>query len=267
MDNTSSVAIDGVMIQGGNSNGSGGGIYVFITSETASFSLTDAVIQANQTNGQGGGLYIGAGLGSAILDRVTIYSNQAQNGGGIFYTDQYGAGQDKLELTNVTIYSNTATSTGGGIYVAGSGGGITATNVTIAKNKAGTSGGNIYNDNATVRLKNTIVADGISDDCTGNTGWSITSLGHNLDSDGSCGLNATGDITNTDPLLDSQLRDNGGSMETLALLEGSPALNQCADCPSIDQRGWTRVTSGPCDIGAYERWVPELYLPVVLKKE
>ena len=84
---------------------------------------------------------MGAGIGSAILDRVTIYNNQAQNGGGILYYDQYGAGQDGLELTNVTIYSNTATSSGGGIYVDGSGGGITETNVTIAENKAGTNGG------------------------------------------------------------------------------------------------------------------------------
>ncbi len=268
--NTSSVAIEGVTIQGGNSSDYGGGIYVEITSETASFTLRDVVIQNNRVGDHdyGGGLYLGSGTGHTTLDRVTIYNNRANYGGGIYYTDQYGVGQDGLVLINVTIYSNTAGSTGGGLYASvASGGGITATNVTIAKNKAGTQGANIYNGGAHLRLKNTIVANGIShDDCDGSGGPNITSLGYNLDSDGSCGLNATGDITNTDPLLDSQLRDNGGSIVTLALLGGSPAINAGSGCPPADQRGVSRIVA--CDIGAYEfdSYIP-IYLPLLLKKE
>ncbi len=264
-DNTTSVTVEGVTIQGGNISGSGGaGIYMLAVSEDASFTLRDVVIRNNQTNSSGGGLRILEGIGSAILDRVTIYNNQAQNGGGIHYNDSYGAGKDKLELTNVTIYSNTATSTGGGLYASGSGGGITATNVTIAQNKAGTSGGNIYNGGTIIRLKNTIVANGINNDCAGSAGPQITSLGHNLASDNSCSLGGSGDMNNTDPLLDSQLRYNNGTMPTLALLDNSPAINTGSGCPDADQRGFPRLST--CDIGALEYGTP-IYLPLFLKLE
>ncbi len=264
--NTSSVAIDGVTIQGGNGNRNGGGIFVSFFSDTASFSLTDAVIQHNQVGAySGGGLYLGDGTGHTTLERVTVYNNQAAYGGGIYYTDQYGEGQDGLILTNVTIYSNTAQHNGGGLYAYGYGGGITATNVTIAENKAVTYNfGNIYNFGTTVRLQNTIVADGIGQDCGGNPSANITSLGHNLASDNSCSLGGTGDMNNTDPLLDSQLRYSGSTMPTLALLGDSPAINEGSGCPDADQRGWLRV--GPCDIGAYE-YPAVVSLPLVLKNE
>ncbi len=264
-DNTSSVAIEGVTIQGGNGNDYGGGIYVQIPSETASFSLKDAVIQNNQVGDHdyGGGLYLGS-AGHTTLERVTVYNNWGYYGGGIYYTDQYGDGQDGLTLINVTIYSNTAGFVGGGLYAYGSGGGVTATNVTIANNKGVSSSGNIYNYGTTIRLQNTIIADGINNDCGGNPSPDITSLGYNMASDSSCNLGGTGDMNNTDPLLDSQLRYNGSTMPTLALLDNSPAINEGSGCPDTDQRGWSRV--GPCDIGAYE--YPTLgYLPLVLKNE
>ena len=267
-DNTMSVAIEGVTIQGGNCNCSGGGIYVEITSETASFSLRDVVIQNNQVSGSysGGGLYLGSGTGHTTLERVTIYNNQGYYGGGIYYIDQYGVGQDGLVLTNVTIYSNTAGFTGGGLYAYGSGGGITATNVTIAKNKAVTyPQGNIYNYGTIIRLKNTIIADGINLDCGGNPSSNITSLGYNLASDNSCNLTGTLDMNSTDPLLDSQLRYNGGTMPTLALLDNSPAIDKGSGCPDTDQRGFPRL--GPCDIGAFEYAEWDLSLPLVLKNE
>lgn len=57
---------------------------------------------------------------------------------------------------------------------------------------------------------------------TNCAGDSITSSGHNLDSDGSCSLGAPGDQV-ADPQL-GPLRDNGGPTETRALLfDGSKA--------------------------------------------
>jgi CSLREA domain-containing protein len=260
--NTSSVAIEGVTIQGGN-GGYGGGIYVQITSENASFSLKDAVVQHNQSTVYGGGLYLGEGTGSTTLQRVTIYDNRSNYGGGIYYTDQYGAGKDNLGLINVTIYSNTAQFTGGGLYAGGSGGGIGALNMTIAQNK-GTSGGNIYNAGTIVRLKNTVLDDGLPTDCWGNPSANIKSLGYNLSSDNSCNLTGTLDVNNTDPLLDSQLQYHGSAMPTLALLDNSPAIDQGSGCPDTDQRGWLRV--GPCDRGAYE-YPASVSLPLVLKRD
>jgi hypothetical protein len=52
-----------------------------------------------------------------------------------------------------------------------------------------------------------------------------------------------------DPFL-GDLDDNGGPSQTEALDTTSPAIDQGADCPDIDQRGESR--SEPCDLGAYE---------------
>jgi len=46
------------------------------------------------------------------------------------------------------------------------------------------------------------------------------------------------------------LGDNGGPTETMALPEGSPAIDVGADCPERDQRGEARA--GECDSGAFE---------------
>ena len=129
------------------------------------------------------------------------------------------------------------------------------TNITINANDA-LFGGGLYNSGQ-ITVANSIIANSPNGgDCS--LGWMITSLGHNLGSDGSCGLTATGDITNTNPLLGS-LKDNGGPTLTHALLKSSPALdagdNTICQAPlvnSIDQRGITRLQGEACDIGAFE---------------
>jgi hypothetical protein len=54
------------------------------------------------------------------------------------------------------------------------------------------------------------------------------------------------------------LADNGGPTKTVALLEGSPAIDAGADsgCPPTDQRGFPRPLGAHCDIGAYEGSLP-----------
>jgi hypothetical protein len=99
----------------------------------------------------------------------------------------------------------------------------------------------------------------------GATGGNITSflgtvnsLGYNLSSDDGGGfLTATGDQTNTNPML-GPLQDNGGPTFTCALLPGSPAINagdpNFTPPPDFDQRGpgFPRVVCGRIDIGAFE---------------
>jgi hypothetical protein len=100
-----------------------------------------------------------------------------------------------------------------------------------------------------------------------NTG--LTSAGYNLDSDTSCGLNATGDITNTDPLLGPLTNDGGVWVHPL--LEGSPAIDAgdpaFSPPPEYDQRGpgFPRVIGGRVDIGAYEVAGSSIYLPLIVK--
>jgi hypothetical protein len=122
-------------------------------------------------------------------------------------------------------------------------------------------------------VRNTLVT-GNEPDCLFS---SIASLGHNLDSDGSCGLTDPTDLSNVDPLL-GPLQHNGGPTPTHALLPGSLALDAIppADCvydddgdpatPEValttDQRGAARPRDGDgvaptgCDIGSYEEAPP-----------
>ena len=136
---------------------------------------------------------------------------------------------------------------GGGIHNSGE---LTLTNSTVSGNSAPNGAG--IASFGTAQLTNTIVANNpAGSDCRGP---SVTSLGHNLDSDGTCGLNAAGDLPNTDPLL-GPLQDNSGPTFTHALLPGSPAIDASDDtsAPATDQRGVPRSQGPQSDIGAYAR--------------
>ena len=120
----------------------------------------------------------------------------------------------------------------------------------------GGSGGGIVNA-GTAGLTNTIIANNLTGgDCGG---IAPSSLGHNLDSDGTCSLSGPGDLSGVNPLL-GPLQDNGGATFTIALLPGSPAIDAGNDlaCPATDQRGFPRPRDGDgddievCDMGAYE---------------
>jgi CSLREA domain-containing protein len=230
----------------------------------------------------------GGGLcndGVASITDSTFSDNQGYIGGGIENTGV-------ITITNSTISGNSTFWYGGGLYNTGvasiinssislnsvgqgSGGGISNTgimsivNSTVSSNSAPTGGGIRGED--TVFLANTIIANNqMGGDCIGT----IADNGHNLDSDGSCGLDAAkGSLLNTDPLL-GPLQDNGGPTLTHALLWGSPAIDASANegCPATDQRGVTRPVDGNrdglavCDIGSFEFNQTEIsFLPIVLK--
>ena len=112
------------------------------------------------------------------------------------------------------------------------------------------------NNGGSLTLVNAIIANNTGGDCL----FAVSSLGHNLDSDGTCNLTATGDLSNTDPLL-GPLQDNGGPTFTHTLLPGSPAidaipLEACTDKDgnpiTTDQRGVLRPQGAACDLGAFE---------------
>ena len=162
-----------------------------------------------------------------------------------------------MVVVNSTISGNRGV-LGGGIFnrnpdETSEGEGVRVINTTISANQAG-AGGGIYNFIGEVRLVNTIVAGNEDEsgrgDCAGNA---VLSEGHNLDGDGSCGLEAEGDLSGADPRL-GPLGDNGGLTETLALEVGSPAVDAGDDsaCPAVDQRGVARPAGEGCDMGAFE---------------
>jgi hypothetical protein len=172
-------------------------------------------------------------------------------------------------VTIVTLLIPEISGYGGGIDHRG-GAELTIINSTITKNHAVKGGGGIGAGQGylpiseqlplgRVILHNTIIAGNTSGEGSANCRTNqdpFESLGHNLATDGTCFLTATGDKPNTNPLL-ALLADNGGPTRTLALLPGSPAIDGGDNdgCPETDQRGTPRPQGAACDIGAFE-YVP-----------
>ena len=203
--------------------------------------LDSTVTINNSTISENAGGYYGAfaNNGIAFINDSAIINNSGDYTGGI---DNSGT----MTITNSTVSGNSSGGIGNGAS-----GVLSISNSTIT----GHTSRGLRNTTNAVTLKNTIVANN-GDDCLNP----VTSAGHNLDSDGSCGLAADGDISNTNPLL-GPLADNGGSTFTHALLPGSPAIDAgSSDCPppATDQRGIARPGDGDgdgtatCDIGAFE---------------
>ena len=224
-----------------NTATSGGGI--FNEGVGAKANLHEVRITNNKATASGGGVF---NNGLMIIDGSTIDHNESTSGGGI---EHFGG---NLHLTNDTLSSNSASDNGGGLYNESN---AILTNVTFNGNSTdnAANGGNIFNDNAQLSFENSLLANAAIDGNCVNSGGSLNSLGHNLDSGNTCGFNAAGDIINADPLL-GPLQDNGGPTWTEALLPGSPAIDHAdnATCPATDQRELPRPQGTICDIGAFE---------------
>jgi predicted outer membrane repeat protein len=204
----------------------------------------------------GGGITIG---GDASVTKSTFSGNSAVLGGGI-YLDA----SDKANVTNSTFSGNSATEAGGGIYKKVQSGSLTVTNSTFSGNTASNFGGALFGENV-ISLNSTILANSTSG---GNCAGMIADGGYNISDDSSCNFAKTGTANNGDsvnPLLAAGLDDNGGPTQTIALLQGSPAIDaiplaNCTDQSSppiaitADQRGMPRPDGqeSVCDIGAYE---------------
>ena len=155
---------------------------------------------------------------------------------------------------------------------------LTAVNVTIAENDVGSSGtgGGLEAAGGTATLDNTIVAanlagnvsSGTPSDITLGSGAVSSSSSHNLIGTGGSGGLTGGtngnqvDVATADLDLGT-LGDNGGPTLTIALLQGSPAIDggstsiSGVTVPATDQRGALRGPTGlnagsTVDIGAYE---------------
>jgi hypothetical protein len=285
-DGTASAHLSDMTITGGDSTAGGsqeidlgGGIL-----NKGKITLDRVAIVANLADG-GGGMFSIPGTDPVIRDSL-IAGNRGYSGGGL----RLDAGG---EITNTTITGNTLltlppdwpTTKPVGVVVptvdeiSGWGGGIdnrggddvVIVNSTITGNHAVKGGGGVATGQGyapvseqialgRVTLRNTIVAGNTSDAGTRDCHVKdqvIASLGHNLDSDGSCFLTAAGDHPKSDPQL-AALADNGGPTRTLALRPGSPAIDGggAEGCPKADQRGIARTAGAACDIGAFEYVAP-----------
>jgi len=259
----------------GDGGGYGGGIFIDADdSGNAMLQVTNSTFSGNSASGSSGGfggaIYNSEGFyGSATLQVAgsTLSGNSASGdsggyGGGI-YNGLGQSGNATAQIANSTLSGNSASGAGGGLGGAcyNDNSTLTLSNSTLSANSAD-SGGGIYNDgsldSATLMIANAILDGGIVGENIYNDSGVVASEGYNLSSDNGSGyLTATGDKTNTDPML-GPLANYGGSTLTHALRQGSPAIDagnpSLSVPPAFDQRGpgFPRVQGGRIDIGAYE---------------
>jgi len=120
--------LDGFTITGGNTDGSGGGMY----NENCSPTVTNCTFSGNRADGSGGGMY--NWYSSAIVTNCTFSANTAGYGGGMYNRE------GSPTLANCTFSGNTTdVGTGGGMY--NYGGSPTVANCSFSGNTASGSGG------------------------------------------------------------------------------------------------------------------------------
>jgi hypothetical protein len=247
-DNTAgSGGMGATQLSHGGLGGSGGGIY---NDNGGTFTILDSTIVGNSAGAGGPGQQGGPGPGDG------------GNGGGIASNTGNTSG---ISLTNVTIYGNEAGAGGPANTIPasspgspGTGGGIDGpaamAYVTVAGNQApqGAQGAaiasNFLSETASVIADN---GAGSPTSCVlaGGTTGDLNDIAY-PPSSGCPGLVANPDL--------GPLQLNGGTVETVALLAGSPAIDYApasTECPATDARGVTRPQGPACDAGAYE-WAP-----------
>ncbi|MEP6821844.1 MAG: choice-of-anchor Q domain-containing protein [Chthoniobacterales bacterium] len=255
------VTFSGLTITKGNPNHDGGGFYV--DSQSTLF-LSNAVVTGNFANsaggipGNGGGIAVeGTGVPAANFSNTTISGNSATGSAGGIYISS-----GTLDLNNCTVSGNSAGMNGGGIVPGGT---TRLFNDTIANNTAA-NGGGVRNGGSSVTGRNTIIAKNTASTSNPDFAGTLTSEGYNLIGNTTGTVitgTTTGNILNVNPLL-GPLQDNGGPTPTLALLTGSPAIDQGSGfgVTFVDQRGASRPFDFPnianasggngSDIGAFE---------------
>jgi hypothetical protein len=238
----------------------GGGIYNQGTAK-----ISDTTVADNFAANMGGGI-----LNSDALSiyGCTISGNTANRGGGVF-------NYSTVTFTNSTIANNQAVNgPGGGITDLAPDGYMYLSNSTVAGNSSVKGGGGLSVEGGRPQLHNTLIALNsapVGPDMAGQ----IDSQGFNLVGDGSAAYGfVDSDLVGThdnpiDPMLGS-LADNGGPTLTMALLDGSPAIDagDSTGAPLVDQRGLPR--DEPPDIGAFEVQPPpvaDLFLALEAAKD
>jgi hypothetical protein len=249
-------ATTGTGTGGTSHNADGGGIF-----ESGALTITGSTISANAAVVGMPGTSSGGGATGAA---------GSANAGGI-NTQAHPA-----SILNSTIADNIGTTPGGGYAVGGFETASTLTPVTLASDTFAGNGGfgatttlvsNLLLESNTLTMAGTLLVagtgGGVNCDLLSPT---VNDDGHNLEDDGggSCGLSVlSGDLVGANPLL-MTLASNGGPTQTMALGQGSPAIDAGGNCLDItqpappplasDQRGEPRAN--PCDIGAFESQPP-----------
>ncbi|MFN8564803.1 MAG: choice-of-anchor Q domain-containing protein [Anaerolineae bacterium] len=227
----------------------------------ALLTVTNTTFADNVASSENGGAISNIN-GALTVSGSTFVNNSASSGGAISNN-----GSSTLSVSNSTFADNVAgVGLGGGIYDTDAP--VSVRNSTFSGNSGVAGSGGLANDNGSLTLSNSLLADNIGGDCSIlRTGSGDVS--HSLIADGSCGVGTGPTYTNGnlsgDPLLDAAgLTENGGLTQTIALQPDSPAIDAGDNTLALDvdgvtslgfdQRGasFPRIIGGVVDIGAYE---------------
>ena len=290
---TSDATVESCTFTGNMAGVGGGGIAGVFT--VSNMTIRDSSFSTNQGGTWGGGVYVG---GTGLVENSHFEQNDISGSGGsgagvggngnslvisnsTFTGNLRGAiqfGHGDAEVRDSVIWGNS-----GHYSIFGdSGSNMQVINTTVTMNSGffsiirfvvdgainnSTVYGNFSrglqaNTPPNIEVSNSIIAhNSLLGDCEEST---FASLGHNLDSDGTCGFSATGDLSAMDPRLVLELGADGRPLLVPAPLSpvidaGSAAtVGSVGACEPLDQRGVARPVDGGgdaqaiCDMGALE---------------
>jgi CSLREA domain-containing protein len=261
---------DLTMQEGSVTGGLGGAVYNAgtLTVNNCTFNGNSALFNTGTMSGGAGGA-IANEVGTLTVNNSLFINNNADFRGAAISNDSGVVG-----VSNSTFAYNFAVTFGGGLS---RGGAIydghnqllVIYDCTFFDNRSDTGGSLFVDSLGVVKVFGSILAGSSPGGFDCAVGAEADDLGYNIDDDGSCtfvnssataGANGQKLGDKVDPKLDpSGPHNNGGPTQTIALRPGSPAIDAIpvAQCPAIDQRGFSRPDSGEdgtsaCDIGAFE---------------
>ncbi|MEM7285211.1 MAG: choice-of-anchor Q domain-containing protein, partial [Actinomycetota bacterium] len=219
--------------------------------------IVDSTIADNSSGNSGTGVDVSRHGLDMTGSTVSGNTSGSGGGGGVYvHTTAAGGLNNPASISNSTISGNSANGPvgGGGVFADGVFL-LNLTHTTIADNNAPNGPGDaIRTFGSDVRIAASVFASA-ADNCFGG----VTSEGHNVALDATCGLTGTGDTESATPgqLALGALAANGGETDT-ALPGASSILLDVVPTASCavthDQRGVARPqpAGGNCDIGAVE---------------
>ena len=262
-----SLQLDKVIVTGGSTMGSGGGIFAFRSRVT----ITNSSIKGNTAGSSGGGIESSNSVLS--IDSSTISNNIADFGGGIYRAS------GPFLIKNSTVSSNTGRLFGGGMSLSRFSG-VSILNCTISNNTAQEGGGIEFFNSGSPTISNSIISGNdalIGAEIYANNSLTLTDDQSNIFGDSAhtsieAFLNFTPGLNSANLTSDAgsptaiesillPLSSNGGVGYTHLIPVSSPAVDRgdptiCSDKEILlDQRGVER--DARCDTGAVEVIVNE----------
>ena len=260
--NYGNVVIDGSYIADNAAVSLGGGLVARYG--PVDVNITDSEIYSNNARLFGGFAVLG-NTGATNINRSTFLYNDSVGRGGALYL---AVGAGGVTISNSTMAANSSNEMGGAIFAAGAAT-IAFNQSTITQNQALAEGGAIAAGiNSSYPLTISVIGSIISGNSANSYPYDISnpygtiSIDHSVYYSG--GITGTvtdlgGNVDTEDPMVDDPAF-NGGSVRTMALQVGSPAIDAGPDPVPVfpgnafDERGepWVRIYNGVADIGAFE---------------